>query len=272
VNQAPTISGSPIRSVVADSTYSFTPSAADPEGDALTFSIVNRPSWASFSAATGRLSGTPTSANVGSFNNIIISVTDGEFSAALPTFAIAVARDNSAPTISGVPSSQVSVNAQYSFTPTASDPDGDALTFTVTGLPGWASLNSATGRISGTPTAANVGTYNNIRITVSDGSLSSNLAPFSITVNALSLGSVTLNWTPPTQNEDGSPLTDLAGYRFYWGTTPGSYTNSVTLNNPGLTSYVVDNLASGSYAFVATSFNRAGVESAYSNTAVKVVP
>jgi hypothetical protein len=272
VNQAPTISGSPIRSVVADSTYSFTPSAADPEGDALTFSIVNRPSWASFSTATGRMSGTPTSANVGSFNNIIISVTDGEFVAALATFAINVISNNAAPTISGVPSTQASVNALYSFTPTASDSNGDALTFSVTGLPAWASFNSSTGRISGTPTAANVGTYSNIRITVSDGSLSSALAAFSITVNSISLGSVTLDWLPPTENEDGTALTDLAGYRFYWGTTPGSYTNSVTLNNPGLTTFVVENLAPGSYEFVATSFNASGVESAYSNPAIKVVP
>jgi hypothetical protein len=67
-------------------------------------------------------------------------------------------------------------------------------------------------------------------------------------------------------------LTDLAGYRIYWGTTQGNYPNSVTLNNPGLTSYVVDNLAPGTYVFVATSVNTAGYESDYSNPATKTVP
>ena len=81
-----------------------------------------------------------------------------------------------------------------------------------------------------------------------------------------------MNWTPPTENEDGTALIDLAGYRFYWGATPGNYTESVTINNPGLSSYVVNNLAPGTYEFVATSFNAAGVESVYSNSATKIVP
>ena len=155
--------------------------------------------------------------------------------------------------------------------PSASDPNGDTLTFSVTGLPCWAQFNNSNGRVSGTPTDADVGTYNNIRITVSDGRLSASLAPFSITVNAISLGLVTLNWTPPTENEDGTVLADLAGYRIYWGTTPGIYPASLTIDNPGLSTYVVDNLAPGTYQFVATSMNASGVESVYSNSATKVV-
>jgi hypothetical protein len=85
-------------------------------------------------------------------------------------------------------------------------------------------------------------------------------------------GSVTLNWTAPTENEDGSALTDLAGYKIYWGTTSGSYPNSVTINDKDATTSVVDNLSSGTYEFVATSFNTSGVESRYSAPATKVVP
>ena len=190
----------------------------------------------------------------------------------MPTFPINVVGQNSAPTISGNPPGQVSVNGSYFFTPSSGDLNDDLLTFSVTGLPDWASFNSSTGRISGTPTAADVGTYSNIRITVSDGTMSASLATFSITVEAVSLGSVTLNWMPPTQNEDGTSLTDLAGYRIYWGTTPGSYPNSVTIDNPGLSSYVVDNLAPGTYRFVATAINASGVESVYSNSATKIIP
>jgi hypothetical protein len=238
----------------------------------LTFSITGKPSWANFNAQSGRLSGTPVAA--GTFGNIVISVSDGQATSSLPSFSIAVTAPqvNRAPTISGTPPASVNANTQYSFTPSANDPDGDPLTFSVAGLPGWATFNAANGRISGTPGDAAVGSYSGIRITVSDGSASSVLGPFTVTVQAISLGSVTLNWMPPTQNEDGTPLTDLAGYRFYWGTTPGSYPNSVTVSNPGITTYVVENLAPGTYEFVAKSYNSSGVESSYSNPATKIVP
>ena len=52
---------------------------------------------------------------------------------------------------------------------------------------------------------------------------------------------------------------------------PASTPNWVRIDNPGITSYVVDNLTVGTYEFVATSFNDAGVESVYSNPATKVV-
>jgi hypothetical protein len=209
---------------------------------------------------------------VGTHSNIVISVSDGALSSGLPAFSITVNAINSAPTISGNPPAQVNAGGQYSFTPGASDPDGDNLTFSVSGLPGWASFSTSNGSITGTPSDANVDIYNNISITVSDTSnASATLGPFSISVNAVSLGSVTLSWTPPTKNDDGSDLIDLDGYRIYWGTTPGSYPNSVTLDNPGLSSYVVDNLVPGTYEFVATSFNTAKVESVYSNPATKTV-
>ncbi len=272
-NSGPTISGTPPVQVNANSQYSFTPTASDPDGDNLTFSVSGLPDWASFSTSTGTLSGMPSANDAGSYTNIIISVTDGQASASLPAFSITVVvtSSNSGPTISGTPPVQVNANSQYSFTPTASDPDGDTLTFSISALPGWASFDNSTGRISGTPGDGDVGTYSGITITVSDGSASATLGPFSITVNSISLGSVTLSWTPPTQNEDGTQLTDLAGYWIYWGTTPGSYPDSVKIDNPGLTMYVVDNLVPGTYEFVATSFNASGVQSVYSNPATKVV-
>ena len=88
---------------------------------------------------------------------------------------------------------------------------------------------------------------------------------------AISLGSATLSWTAPTENEDGTPLTDLAGYKIYWGTTPGSYTDNATIDNPSVTTYIVENLAPGTYEFVATAFNSTGVESRFSGTATKTI-
>ena len=139
-------------------------------------------------------------------------------------------------------------------------------------FPAWASFDSSNGRISGTPEGGDVGTYSNIVIDVTDGQASSSLAAFSVTVDAVSLGSVTLNWTPPTQNTDGTTLVDLAGYRIYWGTSPGNYPNSATINNASVSTYIVDNLAPGTYEFVATAFNAAGVESDHSGTATREVP
>jgi len=178
---------------------------------------------------------------------------------------------NAAPQISGVAPASVNAGENYSFTPTASDPDGDTLTFSVSGLPAWAEFNAATGEISGTPLMGDIGPYANISISVSDAHLSASLAPFSIGVQAISLGSVVLNWTPPTANEDGSALVDLAGYKVYWGTESGTYTNDETIDNGSISTYVVENLSPGSYEFVVTSFNSAGVESKFSNTATKQV-
>lgn len=178
---------------------------------------------------------------------------------------------NSAPSISGSPATQLMATETYSFTPTASDPNGDALSFTASNLPRWASFNTQTGRLSGTPKASDAGQYSNISISVSDGSESASLAPFTIIVNDVVYGSVTLSWSAPTQNEDGSMLMDLDGYRLYWGKTPGNYTDSVTIDNESITTYVVDNIPVGTYEFVGTSFNAAGVESRYSNPATKVV-
>jgi hypothetical protein len=272
-NRPPTISGTPPTSVTAGTAYSFQPSASDPDGNTLTFSITNRPSWATFSASTGRLQGTPSTSQVGTYGNIVIAVSDGQTSAQLPAFSIAVSSaPNRAPVISGTPATSVMVGTAYSFQPTASDPDGNALTYSITNLPPWATFSTTTGRLQGTPAAATVGTYSNIVIRVSDGTASASLPAFGITVVAVATGSATLSWTPPTTNTDGSPLTNLAGYRVRWGTTAGNYPNSVTLNNAGLTSYVVSSLVPGTYYFVVTALNSAGVESQLSNVASKTIP
>jgi hypothetical protein len=196
---------------------------------------------------------------------------DEETAAAAQTPAGNPPAGSQAPTITGTPTTQVMQGQQYTFTPTASDPNSDTLTFTITNMPTWAAFNASTGRLSGTPTAAQVGTYSNIRISVSDGTTTVNLTPFSIAVVATATGSVTLSWNPPTQNTDGTPLSNLAGYRVYWGTSQGNYTNSVTINNPGLSSYVVEQLTPATWFFTLTAVNSVGAESAYSNVATKQV-
>ncbi len=75
---------------------------------------------------------------------------------------------NKAPTISGTAVGSVVVGTAYAFTPAASDGDGDILTFSVVGKPGWAAFDTATGTLSGTPTQADVGSYS-VTIRVTDG-------------------------------------------------------------------------------------------------------
>ncbi|HEY7673445.1 MAG TPA: putative Ig domain-containing protein [Gammaproteobacteria bacterium] len=270
-NSPPTISGTPPTSGQVGTQYSFTPTASDPNNDPLTFLIANRPAWATFTASTGRLQGTPTAA--GTFANITISVNDGTATTSLPAFTITVApAPNSPPTISGTPPTSVLQDSLYSFTPTASDANGDTLTFAITNPPVWATFSTATGQLQGTPTAGDVGSYANVTISVSDGSATAALPAFTITVVAVGTGTATLTWTPPTQNEDGSPLTDLASYRIHWGTASRNYTNSATISS-GLTTYVVTNLLSGTtYYFATTAGNSQGVYSAYSNEATKTIP
>jgi hypothetical protein len=176
-----------------------------------------------------------------------------------------------APSISGQPATAVKVSESYSFSPTASDPNGDPLQFSVSNLPPWASFDPATGRISGQPQAQHIGSYANVVVRVSDGSNTVSLTPFTIVVTDLGTGSVTLSWIPPTSNEDGSPLPTVAGYRIYYGQAADNLTTRLEVNMPGITRYVVENLTPATYYFAITAFNGVGVESDLSNVVSKAV-
>jgi len=276
-NRAPTISGTPGTSATVGSSYSFTPTGHDADGNSLGYTISNRPSWASFSTSTGRLSGTPTSSHVGTYSNIRITVSDGKATASLPAFSITVrsgASTNSPPTISGTPSKSVTAGSAYSFTPTASDPNGNTLSFSISNKPSWATFSTTNGRLSGTPSSSNVGTFSNISIKVSDGKATVSLPTFAITVNpstSSSSGTATLSWTAPTRNTDGSTLTNLAGYRIYYGTSSSSLTKTISINSAGLTTYVVSDLAPATYYFAISAVNSSGTESTRSSVSSKVV-
>lgn len=197
-NRAPTISGTPATTATAGVAYSFRPSASDPDGQTLTYSIANKPAWANFSTSTGRLSGTPGDSHVGTTAGIVITVSDGTASASLAAFSLTVeARPNRAPTITGTPATTAAPGTAYSFQPSASDPDGQTLTYSITNKPAWASFSTSTGRLSGTPGDNHAGTTSGIVITVSDGTLSASLAAFSITV-ASTNRAPTVSGTPAT--------------------------------------------------------------------------
>lgn len=133
--------------------------------------------------------------------------------------------------------------------------------------------------MSGTPAAAHVGTYSKITITAYDGYQKAVLAPFSIAVKGTvaggkppvvtpppasvpqTTGSATLVWQPPTQTTNGSTLTNLAGYRIYYGTTANNLAQTVTVANPGVSRYVVSGLTTATWYFQMTAYDKNGMES-----------
>jgi hypothetical protein len=205
-NRAPLLSGTPATSVSQNALYSFTPTIVDPDGDtSLSFSISNKPSWASFDTVTGTLSGTPGNSDVGFHNNIMISATDGELASSLPAFNIEVLNVNDPPTIGGTPAATIAQGALYQFTPTASDIDGTtSLSFIIVNQPAWSSFNPNTGTLTGTPGNSDVGTFSNIQIRVSDGELTTLLPAFSIEVTNIN-DAPTITGTPLTLANEDSP-------------------------------------------------------------------
>lgn len=176
--------------------------------------------------------------------------------------------------LTGTPASSVTVGQTYLFQPTVSQ-GGGVVTFKIQGQPTWASFDTDTGVLTGKPAATNVGTSGGISITGTNGSSSASIGPFSIVVNAAAAapgaGSATLSWTAPTENTDGTPITGLAGYHIYYGTSEGSMSTTVTVADASEISYVVGGLAPGTYYFAVVAYNSAGADSAQSNIASKTI-
>lgn len=176
---------------------------------------------------------------------------------------------NRAPTISVPPSSSVLVGRALTVTPTASDPDGDPLTFSVSNRPAWMSFSTQTGVLTGTPAAGDVGLFN-VTVTVSDGKAQAS-GQSAITVSAAVAGRATLSWDAPLQRTDGSPLTNLAGFKLYYGTSAGNLSNVIQVSDPGARTRVIEDLTVGTWYFAASAYDQSGIESARSNVASKTI-
>jgi hypothetical protein len=270
-----TISGTPATSVAVGGSYSFTPTVSDTTGGKAAFSITGKPSWATFNSTTGQLSGKPTT--TGKYSNIGIQAYDGKYSSSVLWFGITVGSSGTTTptiTLSGTPSKTAVVGAAYSFQPTAKDSAGKALSFSVSNKPSWASFSIASGLLSGTPPSAQ--TDSNIVISASDGTTSASMAAYTITVTASApsggTGAATLSWTLPTLNTNGSALTNLAGVRIYYGTSSSNLSHQIQLAGTATTTYMIDNLASGTWYFGAAAYNTAGTQSAMSTVVSKSIP
>jgi hypothetical protein len=189
---------------------------------------------------------------------------------------------NTAPTITGAPATQASVGSAYTLAPQANDADGDTLAFSIENKPTWAEFNTATGQLSGTPSAQD--STSNIVITVSDGKATASLPAFSITVGTTSSGSgsstgssapsgpgVALSWNVPTRTDDGDTLQDLAGYRIHYGTNANALVSSIEVQSAGSNTFSVQNLRPGTYYFAVRAVAANGAESKLSNVITRTV-
>jgi hypothetical protein len=275
-NLAPAISGTPLTTVTQGNNYSFVPSASDANGDSLSFTIDNMPGWATFNSQTGALTGTATV--VGTTDGIVISVSDGEFTTHLAGFSLTVTAadsgnsgtDNQPPSISGTPATTAHEGESYTFAPVADDQDGDTLLFSVANKPDWLSFNESTGELSGTPQAEDVGLYEAIQISVSDGPATVDLASFNITVESTS---ALLSWTAPSTREDSSPLmlSELSGYKIYSGTDPDALTLLTTITDSSVTSYRDEGLSPATHYYAITAYDTDGGESVFSAVVGKTI-
>ena len=240
--RSPTLTAIGNKSVNSNSTLSFTISGSDPDGDALTYSASGLPSGATFNASTRQFSWTPSSAQAGNYS-VTFTVSDGSLSTS-ETITITVGNVNRPPVLNAIGSKSVNENVALDFTVSGSDPDGNPLTYSATGLPAGSTFNGTSGAFSWTPSYSQAGSYN-VTFTVSDGSLTAS-ETITITVNnvnrppvlnAIGAKSVsenqTLSFTISGSDPDGDAITFSAtglptGASFDSGTRTFTWTPTFT--------------------------------------------
>jgi hypothetical protein len=84
-------------------------------------------------------------------------------------------------------------------------------------------------------------------------------------------GTATLTWVAPVQNTNGSTLTDLSGYTIYYGTDGSSLTETIQITDPTQSTYVINNLSTGTYYFSVSANASNGTQSSRSTVASKTI-
>jgi Fibronectin type III domain len=84
-------------------------------------------------------------------------------------------------------------------------------------------------------------------------------------------GNATLSWNAPTSNTNGTALTDLSGYRIYYGTSERQMTETVQITNLGVQTYVIENLEPGTWYFAVRAVSSDDTESSLSDVVSKTI-
>ena len=168
VNDPPVFTTSPGITAVSQQQYTYMINATDEEGQGLTMTCPTKPAWLSFSATAGNgvLIGTPQRSDAGTAN-VSVQVSDGT-NTTTQNFSIVVSLDNNVPVITSTAPTSGTTDVLYTYTVTATDQDGDNLTYSAPTLPSWLTFNATTHVLSGIPATANVGTHN-VVLSVTDG-------------------------------------------------------------------------------------------------------
>ena len=199
VNTAPEVTSKAITNATEDTAYSYTFAASDVDsGDTPTLAASTKPSWLSFDASTGVLSGTPDNAEVGD-HAVVLTATDGNGEIGTQSFTLTVTNTNDAPTVANAISDQtIAEDSALSFqfaSDVFSDVDaGDSLTYTATladgnTLPSWLSFDASSRTFSGTPSNGDVGAID-VKVTATDGSSAPATDTFTLTVTNTNVNAV----------------------------------------------------------------------------------
>ncbi|MCP4285940.1 MAG: hypothetical protein GY792_16035, partial [Gammaproteobacteria bacterium] len=170
VNREPVLDPIGDQSVNEGEPVSFTVTATDPDGNGLTYSASNLPSGAAFDPATQVFTWTPGYDQSNTYPDVLFTVTDDGNPPLSGSEAITITVENvnRAPVLAPIGNKTVNEGEVLQFTVTASDPDGDALTYSASNLPPGATFNPATQVLSWTPEDGQAGTYPDVLFTVTD--------------------------------------------------------------------------------------------------------
>jgi hypothetical protein len=186
-NDAPVFTSTIVTQATEDTQYSYTFTATDVDGDDLTYNVTTKPGWLSLSGNT--LSGIPVQADVGN-HEVVITASDNAVTTS-QSFTITVENVNDAPVFTSTAQTQATEGQLYSYVLTASDVDGDTLSYSASSLPSWLSLTGNT--LSGTPSDSDVGSVE-VTVTVSDNSASDSQT---FTIDVIDNGATALSIVAP---------------------------------------------------------------------------
>ncbi len=256
INDAPQFTSNPPLMVDQDANYSYSVMATDADGDPVSYSAPQIPSWLTFNSSTRILSGNPSNDDVGT-HSVTLRVTDGLLETD-QAYQLTVNNVNDLPVITSDPVTEARVGQPYLYQVDVSDPDpGDQLTFTAENVPSWLTLTSAstTAILSGTPQATDLGTHAVI-IKVSDG-IGDAAQGFSINVldptgieDAESL--VSKVYPNPASDEVHFEFAELGDARLKIIDVKGSVMMEVQVKNTDRMTIDISDLSSDTYFYTVT--------------------
>jgi hypothetical protein len=256
-NDAPSFTSSDVTSVAEDTAYSYTVTATDPESQTLTYSLTTAPTGMTIGASSGAIGWTPP-LNFNGTANVTVRVTDGTNPVAR-SFSITVTAVNDAPVVTSTAVTSSPEDTAYSYTVTASDVDGDTLSYSLTTKPTGMVIGASSGVISWTPSLNFNGTVN-VTVQVSDGT-AADTQSFVLTITAVNDAPVITSTAVTADDGSGTysydvNATDIDGDTMVFSLV--SAPTGMTINSStGVIGWTVPAVITGSYAVTVRVADRA---------------